>query len=190
MTNHSCPHRLPELATYSDYFPLDTTEWSSSKPHRYAPKIKKSVKSVQMQRSSTVVQEVAHFTKCNSSPNVIADTASIPSVRKRKKKNENEEETKWCFTKTSARVPALPHNHNYSFHASHENQNNKSGCPIWPKEKRSVINRHLHNLLMLCQQLQRFCQYVSWSSTKCLLLIHPLLLGDVVQLKFTFSCRN
>ena len=31
-----------------------------------------------MQRSSTVVQEVAHFTKCNYSPNVIADTASIP----------------------------------------------------------------------------------------------------------------
>ena len=31
-----------------------------------------------MQRLNKVVHEVAHFSKCNFSPNVIADTASIP----------------------------------------------------------------------------------------------------------------
>ena len=37
MTNHSCPHRLLELATYSDYFSLDTTERSGSKTPLVCP---------------------------------------------------------------------------------------------------------------------------------------------------------
>ena len=73
---------------------------------------------------------VAQFTKCNSSLNVIADTASISSVRWRKMKKEKEDEPKRGFTDSSERMPALPHNHNHSFHASHKNSNNKKGCPI------------------------------------------------------------
>ena len=85
----SSPHT--RIGPYSDYFPLDTTEWSGSKLYWCASKIEN--RELQMQRSNKVVHEVAHFSKYNFSPNVIPDAASINSVwcRKKKKKREKKQ---------------------------------------------------------------------------------------------------
>ena len=47
-----------------------------------------------MQRSSTVVHEVALFSKCNFSPNVIADTGSIPFSQVEKEEEEEKKKKK------------------------------------------------------------------------------------------------